>query len=293
MRQLISISLLKPLGHASVTLTSNIVVHSRLPFSSETQVPNTPAAAASLDWTTYWCGEGQRIKYPRSLTDNGHGMPKMRKTHTEWRMYFGHGARIGHLGATREVPDFEFSDGTPAPSTLSRYSFKHWNDKQLVTLIRCAALVEDLAKGGCLPRVPGVREQRDWDPEVPLFLDDSDEHGAAPPLSARGVARPVKRPPLSNGYFTSKMAEQRLGKLGQHDGRTLAAKGLIKDPVKEGDTLEPIAMFDSYHPSKMFNEMPLLGKDKTRPFWSRRRWNLSEQFIVERPPRAKNTIHDG
>jgi hypothetical protein len=167
----------------------------------------------------------------------------------------------------RETSDFEYSDGTPAPLSLKRFSWKHHQDHLIVQLIRAGAAVEALADQDQLPRIPGTAEQRDWDPEIPLFLDDLDEHGKAPMW-----------------HYT---AEDR------HITESMKAAGISKKLANKyhGESLEPITMFASYDPQAFVNDSTRT-RDDGRPLWSRRRWNLNNDFSVYRPPRAKNTIPD-
>lgn len=198
----------------------------------------------------------QTVKFPNSWS--GHKTLTFRKTRVEWLLHHGHGVRQGHLGVTRENPDWEYSDGTPAPITLKRFATKHFFDSVLVQIIRAGATVEKATRLGTLPRIPGTKEQRSWDPEIPLFLDDSDEHGEAPSDLAS-----IRR----------QLLDQRFAK-----------------PKKE--EMEVNTLFASYDPAAFVSEPVVDDRKKQRPKWSRRRWALSNQFTVPKDIQSKNTIPD-
>jgi hypothetical protein len=138
------------------------------------------------------------------------------------------------MGELRDIPDWEFADGSPAPHTRRRYAHEHYRHKILYQFIKAGACVESRAAEGSLPRVPGTKEQRDWDPQIPLFLEDVDEAGAAPPP----------------GYVP-------------------------------------------YTPGEFVHE-PLVHPDQTRrPYWSKRAWHITKEYLMRKPQRNKNTIGDG
>ena len=170
------------------------------------------------------------------------------------------------------------------PISPARYALKHFQDKQLEMLIRAAAVVEELAETNTLPRIPGVKEQRDWDPEIPLFLADSDEHGAVPVVKSRSGG--------DNTTFAIKMhyTEELLQSNAGVNGSKSSGKTIVKDKSKEGE-LEPLTLFSSYEPAEMFEEK-MTPKDIRRPHWNTRRWNISKSFVALRAPKPKNTIAD-
>lgn len=227
---------------------------------SQANVPGVRPAKA-------WPSPGQSPRQPRIR--NGHPSLPLRKNAVEWRFHHGHGGRYYIRGPLREISDFEYADGTPAPISNARYGFKHFQDSLLVQLIRSGALVERCASMNYLPRIPGVAEQRDWDPEIPLFLEDVDEHGKAP---AEHFARTVDEKHIQSKFATKSVSAT-----------------LVNEHNKE--TLEPITMFASYDPAAFITEKIKL-KETTRPLWSRRRWVLSNQFLVPKSPLPKNTIKD-
>jgi hypothetical protein len=231
-------------------------------------------------WQTFWQGEGQQPQYPASVTEHPH--LKMRRTHVEWRMSYGHGARLGSYGPTREIPDFEYRDGSPAPLSRRRFTFSHHQDQFLVQMIKAAAAVEMAAERQWLPRVPGTAEQRDWDPEIPLFLDDVDEHGKAPishyTQKSTDALRSAARQDKVDEKFT------KAGLVQKHQA--------INKNQPGGEQLEPITMFASYDPASFISEPIVKPSSNSRPIWSRRRWALTNEFLVPRNPKAKNTIKD-
>ncbi|KAG8346614.1 hypothetical protein ERJ75_001003400 [Trypanosoma vivax] len=217
-----------------------------------------------------WAPPGVKPKYPQCTSELQLPRPRMRKTHTEWMLYHGHGGRPGMYGPSREIADFEFADGTPASISGRRFAFKHHQDHLLVQLIRAAATVERYEASGQLPRVPGTAEQRNWDPAIPLFLDDVDEHGRPPP------------PPPPRD-MCMRLVDERMEKTTQTPNE-LANR-------HEGETLEANTMFASYDPSAFVSDRVQL-RDERRPYWSRRRWALTDKFLVPKSPKAKNTIKD-
>lgn len=160
---------------------------------------------------------------------------------------------------------------------------KHHQDSILVQLIRAGAVVENTASRGYLPRIPGVREQRDWDPEIPLFLEDADEHGKAPHWhydGSRKAAATTTHSAATQSVIDSKFDTPAM----RHGSRTLIN-------ANNQETLEPITMFASYDPSGFINEKIKLQKRRS-PIWSRRRWALSEEYLVPKAPTPRNTIKD-
>lgn len=207
--------------------------------------------------------------YPAARSPFPLSKPRFRKTHIEWMLHHGHGDRYGKFGPSREVADFEYADGTPSSISPKRFAFKHHQDHLLVQLIRAAATVERFEEEERLPRIPGTPEQRDWDPEIPLFLEDVDELGRSP--------RPV------GADMVHRVMEERFA---QETGRT---------PVNlanrhAGESLEPNTMFATYDPTAFVSDAVV--PETRRPFWSRRRWALTDNFMVPMSPKPKNTIKD-
>ncbi|KAG5509500.1 hypothetical protein JKF63_06205 [Porcisia hertigi] len=216
-----------------------------------------------------WAAPEASPAYPSARSPFPLGRPRFRKTHIEWMLHHGHGDRYGKYGPSREIADFEYSDGTPSSISGRRFAFKHHQDHLLVQLIRSAAVVERFEEEELLPRIPGTPEQRNWDPEIPLFLEDVDEFGRSP--------RPVA------GDMVARVIEERFA---EESGRT---------PVSlanrhAGEALEPNTMFATYDPAAFVSDS--IKNDVRRPFWSRRRWALSDNFMVPVSPKAKNTIKD-
>ncbi|KEG10058.1 hypothetical protein DQ04_04241040 [Trypanosoma grayi] len=224
-----------------------------------------------------WPAVGERPQYPSALSESPLPRPRMRKTHTEWMFFHGHGGRPGMYGPSREIADFEFADGTPASVSSRRFAFKHHQDHLLVQLIRAGAVVERHAVSGLLPRVPGTAEQRDWDPAIPLFLEDVDERGRPPP------------PPRSsgNGNATADMCAR---VVDERMARSAPTPSELANH-HAGEELEPNLMFASYDPSAFVNDQVQMRENK-RPYWSRRRWALTDRFLVPKSPKPKNTIKD-
>ncbi|EAN95604.1 hypothetical protein C3747_37g241 [Trypanosoma cruzi] len=216
-----------------------------------------------------WPAPGEKPTYPSALSEFPLQRPRMRKTHTEWMFFHGHGGRPGVYGQTREIADFEFADGTPASMSGRRFAFKHHQDHLLVQLIRAGAAVERKAARGLLPRVPGTPEQRNWDPAIPLFLEDVDEQGRPPPSVGRSIC--------------SRVIDERMASSTQTPNE-LANR-------HEGETLEANTMFESYDPQAFVSDHIKL-RDERRPYWSRRRWALTDNFLVPKSPKPKNTIKD-
>lgn len=216
-----------------------------------------------------WAAPGETPSYPSSRSPFPLPQPRFRKTHIEWMLHHGHGDRFGKFGPSREIADFEYADGTPSSISGKRFAFKHHQDHLLVQLIRAAATVERMEAEELLPRIPGTPEQRDWDPEMPLYLEDVDEAGRPPrPMSAEMVSRVMEE------------------RFAAESGRTpvnLANK-------HAGETLEPNTMFATYDPSAFVSDA--VKMDERKPFWSRRRWALNDNFMVPMSPKPKNTIPD-
>lgn len=56
--------------------------------------------------------------------------------------------------------------------------------------------------------------------------------------------------------------------------------------AEELEVLSPIA---EYEPSSFISE-PVPFQEKVRPFWDRRLWSLTDDFLIQKPLRNKNTI---
>ena len=124
-------------------------------------------------WKAYW---GYGVPRPTDGTTehpSRFARRQLRKNVQEWREYHGTGALVD------DVAQWEFADGTPPPHRPVNHSTQHWEHKVLHQFIVAGAAVEALAAEGRLPRVPATQVQRDWDPQIPLFLEDADEHGKA------------------------------------------------------------------------------------------------------------------
>lgn len=208
----------------------------------------------------------EQPSFPAARAAFPHTRPTFRKTHVEWMLHHGHGDRHCKYGPTREIADFEYTDGTPSPISRRRFAFKHHQDHLLVQLIRAGATVERWEHEGKLPRIPGVPEQRNWDPEIPLFLEDVDEHG---------------RPPMPTD-----MKQRVVNERFEDQSRTPIN---LANP-HAGEELEPNTMFSSYDPAAFVSDD--IKMDVRKPYWSRRRWALSNNFMVPVSPKAKNTIAD-
>jgi hypothetical protein len=216
-----------------------------------------------------WAAAGTTPAYPTSRSPFPLPQPRFRKTHIEWMLHHGHGDRYGKFGPSREIADFEYADGTPSSISGRRFAFKHHQDHLLVQLIRAGAVVERYEEEELLPRIPGTPEQRDWDPEMPLFLEDVDEAGRPPRAMAADMV--------------SRIMEERFS---SESGRTpvnLANK-------HAGESLEPNTMFATYDPAAFVSDE--VKMDRRKPFWSRRRWALNDNFMVPVSPKPKNTIPD-
>lgn len=206
--------------------------------------------------------------YPSARSPYPLPRPSFRKTHIEWMLHHGHGDRHSKYGPSREIADFEFADGTPAPATPRRFAYEHHKDHLLVQLIRAGAAVERYEREGMLPRIPGTREQRDWDPAIPLFLEDLDERGRPPvPLPADMVERVIDERFSAGSQTASHLANKHAG-----------------------EELEPNTMFATYDPAAFVSDE--IKADVRRPYWSRRRWALTDNFMVPMSPKPKNTIPD-
>jgi hypothetical protein len=209
--------------------------------------------------------------------DRTRGLPhpvanaRSRKRALEWRAYHGHGMALGHMGPSREIPDWEHADGTPAPHSPARYAFLFHQHNFIRQAVEAGAAVERAAARGMLPRVPSTAVQRAWDPEVPLFLDDLDEAGAPPPpeFFVAGSALSRRSAPRARARYAGDL-------------------GLREMPGAPRSAVEATSA-TAYDPTSFINE-PLTMRDKQRPYWNRRLWALTDAFLVQKATRNKNTI---
>ena len=134
-------------------------------------------------WSHFWKKD---VSYPS--VHPGHPMERvnkrMRKSVREWERYHGFGNRATGQGLAKEIPDWEYADGTPGTPSKSKYHFTYYKNKLLFQIIKSAAFVEKRLADGAMPKIPGTQSSRDWDPQIPLFLEDSDECGQHAPANA-------------------------------------------------------------------------------------------------------------
>eukprot|EP00759_Apiculatamorpha_spiralis_P023176 PhF_6_TR27032/c0_g1_i2/m.39482 len=124
--------------------------------------------------------------YPSSRTQhpNKYVARRLRKSRLEWERHHGSGQNVNAQGLMREVNEWSYADGTPGTVSKSEYHFRYYKNKLLYQIIRSAAEVEKRIAEGRIPKIPGTKETRDWDPQVPLFLEDVDEAGVGPQAAA-------------------------------------------------------------------------------------------------------------
>mmetsp|Transcript_8692 Transcript_8692/g.13190 ORF Transcript_8692/g.13190 Transcript_8692/m.13190 type:complete len:213 (-) Transcript_8692:44-682(-) len=140
-------------------------------------------------WTTFWKQEKSRLRYPSVRP--GHPVSsvdsRLRKSTREWERYHGFGNSPRSQGLPKEIPDWEYADGTPGTVSMSDYHFVYYKNKLLYQIIKSAAFVESRLANDAMPKIPGTESSRDWDPQIPLFLEDSDECGQHAPPSAVAI----------------------------------------------------------------------------------------------------------
>jgi len=139
-----------------------------------------------VPWNKFWTREPHKVTYPDPRSQ--HPVPsvknKLRKTRREWERYHGFGQGSASHGENREIPDWEYADGTPQTPSKTNYHWIYYKNKLLFQAIRSGAEVEKYIAQGRMPNIPGTKESREWDPQIPLFLEDVDEQGAMPPPNA-------------------------------------------------------------------------------------------------------------
>ena len=138
-------------------------------------------------WSTFW---SKKIPtYP--TVHPGHPLrrvnERMRKTRREWERFHGFGNSRLIQGLLHEIPDWDYADGCPGTTTIANYHFRYFKNKLLFQIIRSGAAVEQRLAEDRMPKIPGTETSRDWDPQIPLFLEDEDESGAAPPAKAVAI----------------------------------------------------------------------------------------------------------
>jgi hypothetical protein len=206
---------------------------------------------------TSWPNE--RGTLPERNTPHPHRQLHIARSRTDWRVIHGHGARLGHMGRPREIPDWEFADGTPAPHNSKRHAFEFHKHHLLYQFIEAGAEVESRAAQGKLPIIPSTTVQRDWDPNVPLFLEDVDERGARPSVFRQFVAPQAVSSQLST------------------------------DLEPKERELQP-AVIEGFEPSELLSEERVSKTKKTPPFWNKRLWALTNEFLMKKPTRNPNAL---
>ena len=250
---------------SAMAAAAAVVVGRREVYQASTQ-------SAPSSWKEYWRGENEKPVYPDARSPHPLKQINMRKTRTEWTIHHGNGKRMGMYGPLRDVADWEYADGTPSPTSKRRHAYMFHLDHTVVQMIRAGAAVERLADAGALPKVPATREQRAWDPQIPLFLEDEDEHGT-PPVQKSGSGRLSQ---MTSKFIESKYTQDRT-----------SSELVDKD---SDEKLEPITMFANYNPESFISEN--FKDDARRPHWSKRKWSLTQDFIVNHKPRGTNSVPD-
>eukprot|EP00996_Jenningsia_fusiforme_P006332 NODE_7638_length_457_cov_24.147059_g7187_i0.p1 GENE.NODE_7638_length_457_cov_24.147059_g7187_i0~~NODE_7638_length_457_cov_24.147059_g7187_i0.p1 ORF type:complete len:117 (+),score=20.46 NODE_7638_length_457_cov_24.147059_g7187_i0:77-427(+) len=75
----------------------------------------------------------------------------------------GFGKWGNNSGPLRDLPDWEYADGTPAP-THPRFQAKRWRQSQFkAKVLIAAARAQAMAESGMLPSSPGIRRQSQED----------------------------------------------------------------------------------------------------------------------------------
>ena len=134
------------------------------------------------EWDDFW----SKVEYPSKKEQRIHDglrQPVGMISKREQAQKFGARLSGGRLMEGSYIPrgqEWEFADGTPAPASRRDFGVQRNIDATIAQAVRAGARAEELAETGRLPRIPGSKEQRAWDPNIPLFLDDVDEHGAMP-----------------------------------------------------------------------------------------------------------------
>ena len=238
-------------------------------------------AGCERPWNSYWTHHKPMAPSAGVAHPQPYLRSRLRKDVTEWRVYHGHGWTTGLYGPTREIADWEFADGTPAPHSLSRYMFLAHRHDLLRQVIRAGAIVEELAALNQLPRIPATPEQRAWDPELPLFLDDLDERGrfiGATPGAPRRTSAASKRKSVTDVVRPKNFSSEEVDGFEPLELRLSAAQD-------ESQEYEPSAMFRESEVAKPPGE-------SARPYWNRRLWNLTNDFFIPKAPKNKNFIDD-
>ena len=220
--------------------------------------------AESKDWTDFWSTveTPSSSQYPRGED----GLPQhaglYRKSRMNWWTHHGSKHPNSVHAAESDLPDWEYADGTPAPLeklNAKRDVYFHNNFGQIVA---AAARAEELAEQGRLPLIPGSKEQRDWDPNIPLFLEDEDEHGVFPTDAQTAAPGDLNDPSSLKAVSLPEASSRHHGFDGSHA---------------------------PYNPAQLFTEN--VRPPSTRPL-QRRKWALTNEFLIKKPTKPHNVINE-
>lgn len=265
----------------SISTNNNCVGCLLLVASSATSVRHNSSAymrGHEVPWRNVWSYDPpSAASLPKGSMDHPHPdwNNKLRKTVYEWRNFYGHGQKVRHMGPTRELPDWEHADGTPAPHSGNRFSYMVHKHDLLAQIIRAGADVERRAAADQLPRIPASQAQRDWDPEIPLYLEDDDERGGEPAPEWFVPSQKFSTIPRNGFAVSAKKFPDTPSETGKKDA--------------DAEELEVLAPISEYEPSSFISE-PVPFQEQVRPFWNRRLWSLTDDFLILKPLRNKNTI---
>ena len=154
--------------------SSLVHIQNNLVDASSTRSLSTLPRYFEQPWQKYWTYQIPKATDGSAEHPHKNVRRVLRKKVEEWREYHGTQSII------EDSPPWAYADGTPAPHRPKDHSRQHWEHKVLHQFIEAAAIVEDLQDQDRLPAIPATQVQRDWDPNIPLFLEDSHEAGRAP-----------------------------------------------------------------------------------------------------------------
>lgn len=86
------------------------------------------------------------------------------------RMAQGYGRCGNEFGAIRELPDWTFADGSPAPPCKQVLKAQRLREAFFARVKRLAALADLAARSQVLPKTPGIKKHRKQD--VAFYFDN-------------------------------------------------------------------------------------------------------------------------
>eukprot|EP01027_Heterolobosea_sp_BB2_P008572 GEZU01012715.1.p1 GENE.GEZU01012715.1~~GEZU01012715.1.p1 ORF type:complete len:244 (-),score=48.82 GEZU01012715.1:607-1338(-) len=176
----------------------------------------------------------------------------------------GYGRSGNEKGPIREMPDWSFADGTPAPLTKRQRLYKLREQRKLVTMARLARSVDEMARRRVLPSIPSIKRMRKqdvsfyWDTVAKLENNEQFDDASASIVNKEllqwynkiPLQQPTNADQFMKGRIVSPSQQARIQQLQQLQQRQIAetsSSAAEEDEETEISTDEFTYEDDEYH----------------------------------------------